>query len=202
MKFEHKPFSLSADSFIPSGKHQGGPQEQMHRPNSYVRPAIVIRGLPGVGKTTLANLIADVIRRSVTSLPFHINADVVRQSLNSDLNFGTGHRIENARRIGALAYIAQQNGYHPIVDFVMPTLETYEAFKQGLKSDAFRVYSLNGDPDFVSRYSDTQKLFEPCHEWPLGYDPATKSGRVFNIPHFEPKDLELYAHSIFIDSRS
>jgi hypothetical protein len=109
---------------------------------------IQIIGLPGSGKTTLAKELADRINA------IHINADEVRADLNKDLGFSSEDRIEQARRMGALArLIANQGVASVVVDFVCPTVETREAF---------------GKPDFLiymdtiqeSRFEDTNKLFE------------------------------------------
>jgi adenylylsulfate kinase len=83
---------------------------------------IQIIGLPGSGKTTLATALADRINA------IHFNADVVRADLNSDLGFTPEARIEQARRMGALARLTSNQGYITVVDFVCPTEETRAAF--------------------------------------------------------------------------
>jgi adenylylsulfate kinase-like enzyme len=109
---------------------------------------IQIIGLPGSGKTTLAKELADRINA------IHINADEVRADLNKDLGFSPEDRIEQARRMGALARLIAKQGVAPvIVDFVCPTFETREAF---------------GKPDILiymdtikeGRFEDTNKMFE------------------------------------------
>jgi adenylate kinase family enzyme len=108
---------------------------------------IQIIGLPGSGKTTLAKALkehTDVI---------HLNADEVRADLNKDLGFTPEDRIEQARRMGALARLLHAQGRVVIVDFVCPTHETRRAF---------------GTPDYLiwmnrieeSRFADTNKMWE------------------------------------------
>ncbi len=58
---------------------------------------IQIMGQAGAGKTVLAEALADRINA------IHINADKVRAGLNKDLGFELKDRIENARRLGELA---------------------------------------------------------------------------------------------------
>ena len=108
---------------------------------------ILIMGLPGAGKTT----IADAVRDRTNAL--HINADEIRAGLNKDLGFSLEDRIENARRLGELARLLEQKQDKPVlVDFVCPTKETRQAF---------------GDADVVvwvdtidkSRFEDTNKAF-------------------------------------------
>jgi len=83
---------------------------------------IQIIGLPGAGKTALATALADRINA------IHFNADKVRADLNSDLGFTPEARVEQARRMGALARLTSKQGYITVVDFVCPTEQTREAF--------------------------------------------------------------------------
>ena len=121
--------------------------------------AIVVRGLPGTGKTTLTNRIAELLRFDGHKV-MHINADAVRASLNSDLGFDEASRVENARRLGCVALLARMNGLIPVVDFVMPTLETNTAFKTGFQSNRFTLWRVKRGPDFKCRFSDTDQMFQ------------------------------------------
>ena len=58
---------------------------------------IQIIGLPGSGKTYLAKELASRINA------IHLNADEIRAELNNDLGFSSEDRIEQSRRMGALA---------------------------------------------------------------------------------------------------
>jgi hypothetical protein len=108
---------------------------------------IQIIGLPGAGKTALAAALADRINA------IHFNADEVRADLNSDLGFSSEARVEQARRMGALARLTSKQGYITVVDFICPTEQTRTAF---------------GKPDILiwvnrieaGRYEDTNKLWE------------------------------------------
>jgi predicted ATPase len=105
-----------------------------------------IIGLPGSGKTTLAKELAS---RTDAIL---LNADEVRADLCSDLEFSIEDRIEQARRLGAMARLLAKQGRLVIVDFVCPTPETRKAF--GLAD--FVVWM---DTISDSRYSDTNSLW-------------------------------------------
>jgi tRNA uridine 5-carbamoylmethylation protein Kti12 len=108
---------------------------------------IQIIGLPGSGKTSLAKALAERINA------VHFNADEVRADLNSDLGFTSEDRLEQARRMGALARLTSKQGYITVVDFICPTQETRTAF---------------GKPDLliwvnrieVGRFEDTNKMWE------------------------------------------
>ena len=108
---------------------------------------IQIIGLPGSGKTYLAKELASRINA------IHLNADEIRAELNSDLGFSPEDRIEQSRRMGALARLLAKQGYHVVVDFICPTAQTRHAF---------------GKPDVLiwmrrveeGRFEDTNKLWE------------------------------------------
>ncbi len=108
---------------------------------------ILIMGLPGAGKTTLARVVA----QSLGAVWF--NADEVRENINKDLGFSVDDRVEQARRMGWLCDRVVDAGGIAIADFVCPTVETREAF-----GEAFIVW-VDRIPE--SRFPDTNKLFVP-----------------------------------------
>jgi adenylylsulfate kinase-like enzyme len=205
MKFEPGQFpGISAGDLLPPGHSTD--QTKMRSTPAQPRNAIVIRGLPGIGKTTLANRIAEMSREGGQPT-FHINADVVRAGISKDLGFSRGDRAVNAFRIGYLARMCHMNGLLPVVDFVMPTEDGYEAFKAGIGSDFFKVYTLQPTEDFKSRFADTQNIWEDGKRWYSSYESTTgvsglrRNMRVFSIQPFRLEDLELIAISILQDSR-
>ncbi len=108
---------------------------------------ILIMGLPGAGKTTLARELAPLLRAVL------FNADEVRQNLNRDLGFSPEDRIEQARRMGWLCDHVAEAGHTAIADFICPTPETRAAF-----GPAFSVWL---DRIKAGRYADTNQLFVP-----------------------------------------
>lgn len=83
---------------------------------------IQIIGLPGAGKTALATELAARVNG------IHLNADEIRADLSKDLGFSEEDRIEQARRIGAVARILDNQGHIVIADFICPTEATRVAF--------------------------------------------------------------------------
>lgn len=108
---------------------------------------IQIIGQAGSGKTSLAVELADRVNG------IHINADKVRADLNKDLGFTIEDRIENARRLGALARLLDEQGHIVIVDFICPTQETRDAF--GVPNYLIWVNRIK-----EGRFVDTNKMWE------------------------------------------
>ena len=111
---------------------------------------ILIMGLPGAGKTTLATELAKRLNA------VHFNADLVRENINRDLGFSEVDRIEHARRMGWLCDRVTETGAFAIADFICPTRATREAFMAG--GPALVVFV---DRIQAGAYADTNALFVP-----------------------------------------
>lgn len=111
---------------------------------------ILLMGLPGAGKTTLAHVLAPRLNAVL------FNADEVRANINKDLGFGEADRIEHAKRMGWLADQVVKTGGFAIADFICPTPATRAAFLAG--GGAFVVW-LNRIES--GRFEDTNRLFVP-----------------------------------------
>ncbi len=107
-------------------------------------------GLPGAGKTTLAQ----ALKQRINAV--HFNADDVRQHVNRDLGFSVPDRVEHARRMGWLCDRVTEAGSYAIADFICPTPETRAAFEAD--GPAFVVWVDRID---AGRFADTNRLFVP-----------------------------------------
>jgi len=87
---------------------------------------ILIFGLPGSGKTTLAKPFAELIGG------LHLNADEVRTRYD-DWDFSLEGRIRQAQRMRYLADGVVMAGGIAIADFVCPTEHAREEFAQTLQ---------------------------------------------------------------------
>jgi cytidyltransferase-like protein len=112
---------------------------------SGIRRKILIMGLPGAGKTTLAGVLAPLLNAVV------FNADAVRANLSRDLGFSHPDRVEHARRMGWMCDRVVEAGGTAIADFICPTPETRAAF-----GDAFTIWI---DRIGAGRFEDTNRLF-------------------------------------------
>ena len=71
-------------------------------------------GLPGSGKTTLANELAPMINAK------RLNADEVRKEAN-DWDFSEEGRSRQAKRMADLAIKLNETGNYVVADFICPT---------------------------------------------------------------------------------
>lgn len=111
---------------------------------------ILIMGLPGSGKTTLAEKLFDEVCKN--SPAEWVNANELRQECN-DWDFSPEGRLRQAHRMGLIATKGSAAGFTMICDFVCPTRETRDIFDPNLV-----VWM---DTVAKSKYADTNKLFEP-----------------------------------------
>ena len=121
-----------------------------------MRLKILVMGLPGAGKTTLATALAPRLKA------VHLNADEIRKHINKDLGYAAADRIEQARRMGWLCDRIAHAGHPVIADFICPTPDARAAFLEG--GDAFIVWV---DRIQSGRFADTNRLFVPPERFDL-----------------------------------
>ncbi len=101
-------------------------------------------GLPGAGKTTLANELAPSLNSK------RLNADQVRKAAN-DWDFSKEGRIRQAKRMADLALKLKSEGHYVIADFIAPTPEARKLFPAD--------YVIWVDTIKEGRFADTNLMF-------------------------------------------
>ena len=105
---------------------------------------ILIMGLPGAGKTTLANELAPMIKAK------RLNADEVRKAAN-DWDFSVDGRKRQAKRMAELALKLKEQGNYVVADFICPTPEARKLFPAD--------YIVWVDTIKEGRFEDTNQIF-------------------------------------------
>ena len=105
---------------------------------------ILVMGLPGAGKTTLANELAPNLNAK------RLNADEVRKAAN-DWDFSEEGRTRQAKRKADFALKLKAEGNYVIADFICPTPEARKLFPAD--------YIIWVDTIKEGRFDDTNKMF-------------------------------------------
>lgn len=115
---------------------------------------ILICGLPGSGKTTLAKSFAKLIGAVL------LNADAIREEYN-DWDFTLEGRMRQAQRMKFLADGVVRAGKHVVADFIAPTRAAREEFNAD-----FIIWM---DTIKEGRFADTNKMYEPLDKGEYDY---------------------------------
>ena len=101
-------------------------------------------GLPGSGKTTLANELAPMLNAK------RLNADEVRKKAN-DWDFSEEGRKRQSKRMAEFAIKLKEDGDYVVADFICPTPEARSLFPAD--------YTIWLDTIKEGRFEDTNKMF-------------------------------------------
>jgi adenylylsulfate kinase len=111
---------------------------------------ILVMGLPGSGKTTLAKLLAPMFNA------VWLNADEVRKQAK-DRDFSVAGRMIQASRMLTLAKKTEAQNRVVVADFICPTDNTRTIFKAD--------YTIWMDTIKEGRFEDTNKMFIKPREY-------------------------------------
>jgi len=130
---------------------------------------ILIMGLPGAGKTTLANELAKLIESK------RLNADEIRRAAN-DWDFSEEGRTRQSKRMSEVALKLKNEGNNVIADFICPTPEARKLFPAD--------YIIWVDTIKEGRFEDTNQMFVKPEKYNF---------------HVTTQDAKLWAPKIFED---
>ena len=105
---------------------------------------ILVMGLPGSGKTTLASELVTLLKAK------WLNADKIRKELN-DWDFSKEARLRQAKRMSEYADKHIKEGYHVVADFICPLPKSRELFNAD--------YTVWVDTIKAGRFDDTNAMF-------------------------------------------
>lgn len=114
-------------------------------------------GLSGSGKSTLANN----IERELYALgirTYSLDGDNVRRGLSSDLGFSESDRIENLRRVGAVAGLMCDAGLVVTAAFVSPFKKDRQLIRNLLGNEFFEIFV--NTPLEVCEQRDVKGLYQ------------------------------------------
>jgi bifunctional enzyme CysN/CysC len=152
------------------------------------RPALVwFTGLPGSGKSTIANLVErELHARGVRT--YLLDGDNLRHGLNRDLGFTTADRVENIRRVGEVARLFVDSGAVVLCAFISPFRAERRALRERLDSG-----------EFVEVFVDAP--LEECERRdPKGLYARARAGEITNFtgvdsPYETPENPEVLLHT-------
>ena len=159
------------------------------RPKLSMRPSradfLVITGLSGAGKSTIANLVEKKLVR-MNRHTFLLDGDNVRHGLNKDLGFTDADRVENIRRVGEVARLMTDGGLIVITAFISP----YRMDRRRA-----REIALEGNAEFIEVFVDAP--LEVCEARdPKNLYKKARAGEIreftgIDAPYEAPDDAEI-----------
>ncbi|AOI93797.1 adenylyl-sulfate kinase [Burkholderia pseudomultivorans] len=123
-----------------------------------------LTGLPGAGKTTLAQALAGRLRRLGTAAVV-LDGDRLRTGLNRDLGFSERDRFENVRRTAEVAALFAEAGVVAIVAMISPRAAMRELARAAI-GDAFREIYVSAPVD-VCAARDPKGLYAKAYRGEL-----------------------------------
>lgn len=133
------------------------------------KPAIAwLTGLPGAGKTSLANAVDRTLAAHGRHV-FILDGDELRRGLSRDLGFTEADRAENVRRAAEVARLMAQAGLIVIVALISPA-----------RTERARARAIAGDMPFLEVFVDTPLPICESRD-PKGLYALARSGQIAQL---------------------
>lgn len=113
---------------------------------------ILVTGLPGSGKTTLAEKITEELKKTFEKV-YHCNADQVREKAE-DWDFSEAGRLRQLERMTSVAKYNDMKGFITVCDFICPKQSYRDFFQPDVTIWTNTIQE--------SVFPDTNDIFEPC----------------------------------------
>lgn len=155
---------------------------------------ILFTGLSGSGKTTLSTKLKKELEVKTNKKVIILDADDLRNGINSDLGFNNEDRIENNRRIAYIAKLLIDNDVIPIISVIAPTNEIRNNYLDILSKHNLKIIFLNKRIENCIK-EDVKGLYKIAKDDKLKNFTGLDSK--FEIP--DKYDLELKTDEISID---
>jgi bifunctional enzyme CysN/CysC len=144
---------------------------------------ILLTGLTGAGKTTIANALQRRLfeQGRVATV---IDGQRLRAGLSRDLDFSAKDRSENLRRCVEVAQLINQTGTICICAFVSPSDSVRQKFRKGIGDDRFLMVYLSAPLD-VCRARDADGIYEAADRGEIRSVPGVSQ------PYEVPEDADV-----------
>jgi bifunctional enzyme CysN/CysC len=158
------------------------------------RPTVLwLTGLPGAGKSTLANLIEVELHRR-GHLTYLLDGDNVRHGLNADLGFTPSDRAENIRRVAEVAHLMVDAGLIVIVSFISPFRTERQMARSLFETGEFMEIHVHA-PLEVAEERDPKGLYKKARSGKL------KNFTGIDSPYEPPEQPELRIDTAEVSAR-
>lgn len=152
------------------------------------RPACIwLTGLPGAGKSTIGFALEKMLWDGGV-FAYMLDADIMRQGLNSDLGFSREDRFENVRRLACVARTMVDAGLVPIVTSIAPYAQS-----------RLLARALFAPDDFIEVYVSTE-LQECIRRDPKGLYARALRGEVRHLSGLDDPYEAPVAPELVIDT--
>ncbi len=143
---------------------------------------IWLTGLPGAGKTTIAKIVENELRRKGINVEV-LDGDEVRKNLSPELGFSKQDRETHARRVVYISKLLSRNNIVTLVALISPYREFRQYARETIGKDFVEVW--------VRASSETCRKRDP-----KGLYKKAKEGKITNLtgpqdPYEPPLDPEM-----------
>jgi len=142
-------------------------------------------GLPCCGKTTIAKKVVEILKQRGYKVE-HLDGDLVREYLTSDLGFSKKDRDENLKRISFVAKLLTRNDIIVLATFVSPYSDRRKKIRKEIK-DFIEIFVKCPVEICIKR--DVKGMYKKALEGEI------KDFTGVQDPYEEPEKPELIIHS-------